>query len=108
MAAAALRRQAERKARELLLSKLTTRQQEALANRKCFDVTGSEGGSYRIYCTGRTFNVVKGGWAYCAGPSGGLPASDFWLAQKLLIESDERQFLAVAAAHCVDPFYNLT
>jgi len=87
---------------------LTPDQRESLENRNWFDVTGSEGGSYRIYCTSCTSNVVKGSWSYCAGPAGDLPPSDFWLAQKLLIESDEKQFLAVAITHHIAPFYSLT
>lgn len=91
------------KASKLLWSMLTPHQKETFKSDQEIIVRGSKGGTYRIDCTSTAENVYrldKDGdrvMIYCAGPPG-VPASDFWLAQKLLIESDEQAFLRVAIA----------
>jgi len=95
------RQAAEAKARELLLSRLTEEQKGTLERENWFAVRGSKGNQYTIGCMSTTENVyrtIKGRIVtYCAGLVG-VPQSDFWLAQKLLIESDEDAFLKVAIA----------
>lgn len=94
--------QAEAKARKLFLSKLTEVQKKTLEKDNEIFVRGSKGNWYRINCQYTAENVwsvpLDGReevWSYCAGPPG-VPESDVWLAQKLLIEADEDAFLAVA------------
>lgn len=92
--------EAQDRSRELLLSKLTKDQQASYADRDGFFVLGSQGNRYWISCSTTIENVYlmdKGNTvaALCAGPSG-VPRYDFWLSQKLLIESDEAAFRAVA------------
>lgn len=94
-----LRKQQEAnlRAEQLFLSRLTPFQLNEFQRSKEFPVRGSKGTRYRINCTHQNGNVqrVSDGIKFCAGPFG-LPAYDFWLAQKLLIESDENAFLKVA------------
>lgn len=94
-----LRKQQEAnlRAERLFLSRLTPFQLHEFQRSKEFPVRGSNGTRYLINCTHCSGNVqrVSDGISFCAGPFG-LPAYDFWLAQKLLIESDEDAFLKVA------------
>lgn len=91
------REEANARAEKLFLSRLTPLQLQEFQRSKEFPVQGGKGTWYRINCTKFSGNVqrVSDGIRFCAGPFG-LPAYDFWLAQKLLIESDEDAFLKVA------------
>jgi hypothetical protein len=93
----------EQKANELLTSCLSQSQRLQYLAGGWFEVTGSAGGRYRIYCNARSTNVTaltghNRGRRLCALPRDGytLPNADIWLAQKLAIESDEPGFLKVA------------
>lgn len=93
---------AEARARKLFLSKLTPVQRKTLDEGDEIFVRGSKGNWYRINCRHTAENVwsvpldgQEEVYSYCAGPLG-VPPSDVWLAQKLLIEADEDAFLAVA------------
>jgi len=89
---------ANEKAKELLLSVLTADQRIDFLHRGSFRVEGSKGGKYQIQ-TGYSGNVRRGRRRYCGHLSDGqIPAYDHMLAQKLLIETDEEAFLAVANA----------
>ncbi len=94
-----LRKQQEAnlRAEKLFLSRLTSFQLQEFQRSKEFLVRGSKGTRYWINCTHCMGNVQRAsdGTKFCAGPFG-LPAYDFWLAQKLLIEADEDAFLKVA------------
>lgn len=92
--------EAQDRSRKLFLSKLTPGQRQSFEAKEGFPVLGSQGNSYWISCSSTVENVylmerghpVAG---LCAGPLG-IPRYDFWLSQKLLIESDEETFRAVA------------
>lgn len=91
-------KETEATARKLLLSRLTDEQRRTLEKENYFIVLGSKGNSYRISCDRISHNVRevgKEGVTYCAYPPG-VPRNDIWLAQKLLIESNEEAFLKVA------------
>lgn len=94
--------EADPKGRQLLLSLLTAQQKKTLDEEGFFWVTGSKKGLYKIRCMGTTLNVIRhhrrtGNPMYClcAGPAD-VTCNDFWLAQKLMIEADEKQFLRIA------------
>src|SRR5712664_1307851 len=93
------RSETDGKGRKLLLSLLTGEQQQQLDSDGSFLVTGSMNGLYKIYCGSITFNVTRLHrrtkqklYTLCAGPYG-VTYNDFWLAQKLMIEADEKAFL---------------
>lgn len=91
--------EAQQRARDLLASSLTGEQRESLAARGYFDIAIG-GARYRIH-QGTHGNVRLLGEgdrevaSFCAQPDG-VPAEDAMLAQKLMLETDERAFLAVA------------
>ena len=100
---------ADAKARELLLSRLTPTQKASFLERNEFLVKGSEGGVYIIKC-----NSVSGNVTALRGPDSqerlcalpvGVPWHDVWLAQKLLLESDESAFLAKAVNYGQPSFF---
>lgn len=88
------------KAKELLISHLDEVQKMQLSEEGLFMVEGSSGGVYVIDCKRDVFNVKDWNTSirYCAAFSiwSDLPRHDQYLAQKLLIEADEPQFLRVA------------
>jgi hypothetical protein len=96
------RTEADKRALALLQSWLTPEQEKQWATRHEFEVVGSDTGTrYRI--TGRAvMNVheldpdgqpVK---QWCFAPQGGLPIGDVLLAQKIALETMEREALVVA------------
>ncbi len=92
------------RALELLRSFLTDQQRASMDEARSFRVVGSKGRSYRLDTDSAAANV----WELddvglevaklCAHPVG-VPLGDQLLAQKLLIESDEDAFRAVAVEH---------
>ena len=93
---------AQAKGLDLLKSWLTPEQASSYEKTKSFEVVGSDTKKrYRIK-HGRQMNIeeidangkrVRG---LCALPEGGVVAGDCVLAQKLALETNETQFLAVA------------
>lgn len=95
------RDKANAKARELFLACLTGKQQEQYGKNGVIKVTGSSRGRYLVDCTDTVYNVTrmlnrKPYTKLCAAPTGVTASYDIWLAQKLLLESDEQAFLRVA------------
>jgi len=93
MAAASL------KAEELLRSCLSREQDEDLTRRGWFDVPVGDrtyrvkrGSAGNVFLLGQDGSEVE---KYCIHPRG-VPAADAMLAQKLLLETDERKFRSVA------------
>lgn len=100
------RNEAERRARDILLSHLSVEQIRRLKEEGWFAVRGSEGGSYRIHI-GTNGNVHRHGVfgrmnaRLCFQPSEyGMPVLDVMLAQKLALEAAEDIVLRVA---CLSP-----
>lgn len=102
------RRVAHKQARSLLASCLTNQQRAEFEDHEYFDVIGGASGrTYRIHSC-RTANVHaldrhgRPLRAYCAVLRRGVPVEDQMLAQKLLLETDERRFLEIGVrAHRV-------
>jgi hypothetical protein len=95
--------QAEQKAEQLLRDTLTPQQLCQYETSRQFTVRGSRGHrQYIIVCSGSTVRNVcrrnrdgSKGRRYCAWLRG-VPPADSFLAQKLIIESDEGRFLRTA------------
>lgn len=88
------------RARELLIDSLTEEQRKQFETNNEFEVVGSRGNRYIIEGHSVVQNVrarsgPRGGRRLCAHPSG-VPLEDGLLTQKLLLETDEDAFLAVA------------
>lgn len=102
------REKAEERARQLLLSMLDARQRHDLVTRGGFFVKGSAGFRYFIRTSGRTGNVHWVDWkgqprgTLCAAPDD-VPLSDVYVAQKLALETDEREFLRIAIVDAGPP-----
>jgi hypothetical protein len=98
--------EAQQNARTLLLSCLTPAQQEEYRASQSFTVKVQSGNRYRIESR-KNYNVVglsrngRHQAEYCAGPVEDVPIEDQMLAQKLLLETDEAGFLAVANGRSV-------
>jgi hypothetical protein len=97
-----LRTEADARALALLRSWLTPEQDKQWAARREFEVVGSDTGTrYRITCRA-VMNVHQLDEAgrpvaqWCFAPEGGLAAGDVLLAQKIALETMERQALALA------------
>jgi hypothetical protein len=96
------RSEAEKRAMLLLLSWLTPEQEKQWAARAEFEVIGSDTGTrYRI--TSRSImNILQLDPAgrptkrWCFAPVGGLAPGDVLLAQKIALETMEREALALA------------
>lgn len=86
---------ASNRAKELLLSCLDSKQKRDFLNNDYFTVKAKSGRKYRI-TRSLLFNVKCGGNSYCAGPKQSLPIYDRMLAQKCLLETDEKEFLRIA------------
>jgi hypothetical protein len=88
------------KAKRLLKSLLTEDQEQSLDEKGCFDLTIGD----RIYrvAPGRGVTRIaadgKADESYCIHPDGslGLPVEDWAIAQKLLLETNEEEFLRIA------------
>lgn len=83
------------RAERLFLSKLNDAERKCWARTRKLTIVGSSGGEYTL-TPYEAFNIRAGGDAYCLRVLGRMPAYDKLLAQRLLVESDERRFLAVA------------
>ena len=96
------RKAAEKKAEALFLSCLTGEQKKQLDKDNSFKVIGSGGKNrYIISCSSTVENVYRTRYGkpciiYCAAPRATSICWDIWLAQKLILESDEPAFLKVA------------
>ena len=89
------------KAHELLLRHMTPRQRDDYEWEERFRVTTRRGHRYVIgkaYCQNvvRVSRRGKPMRVYCLSVAGGVPLGDVLLAQKLMLDADERQFLKVA------------
>lgn len=90
------------RARELLVSTLDRKQYREFEREGYFHVHTKDGvRAYRIR-PGSPPLRVKGEdglrWQYCIHPEFGYPSADVALAHKLLLESDEEEFLRIANA----------
>lgn len=99
LAAAAAARE---KARLLLVDCLEENQREEFERDGYFHVETRDGTRrYRLRPGGQPQRVMgEDGrrWSYCIHPSGGFPSEDVVLAQKLLLETNEEEFLRIANA----------
>jgi hypothetical protein len=91
----ARRRQARLRAEALLLAWLSPDQRVQYLARGRFEVTTAAGHRYRV-CPGGVVRLDPRGWAYCIEATSPVPVADEMLAFKLLLETDERLFLATA------------
>jgi hypothetical protein len=96
------RQHAATRALALLLACLDAAQQEAYQQHGYFDVVSETGQTYRIH-KGISGNVKllapatgKEVRSYCAHPGEDLPVEDVVLAQKLMLEHHEAEFLRLA------------
>jgi hypothetical protein len=89
------RRQARLRAEALLWAWLTPAQRKQYRGRRWFEVTTGSGRRYRIL-RGAVVRVDPRGSAYCIEAASPVPVADEMLANKLLLETDERRFLATA------------
>jgi heme exporter protein D len=97
----ARRRQARQRAEELLLAWLSPEQRAQYRTAGRFGVTTAAGHRYRV-CPGGVVRLDPRGWAYCIEATSPMPVADEMLATKLLLETDERRFLATANAYPYD------
>jgi hypothetical protein len=86
----------------LLLRCLTPAQRAEFARSNAFKVRGESGQQYRItYATTSNVEVIAHSGAIsrrlCALPMGNLPIPAVMLAQKLMLETQESEFLRIAA-----------
>jgi hypothetical protein len=89
------RRQARRRAEALLRAWLSPAQRRQYRARRCFEVTAASGRRYRVL-RGGVVRLGPRGSAYCIEATAPVPVADEMLANKLLLETDERRFLATA------------
>jgi hypothetical protein len=96
-------KKASKRAKRLLTSHLTKAQAESLEKHGFFEIV-VEGKTYRIrqgiYGNVRLIENGKETKSFCIQP-GGIPAEDAMLAQKLLLEADEKEFLKIAKARVI-------
>jgi hypothetical protein len=98
LGALARRRQARLRAEALLLAWLSPGQRAQYRSRRWrgrFEVTTAAGHRYRV-CPGGVVRLDRRGAAYCIEATSRVPLADELLAVKLLLETDERAFLATA------------
>jgi hypothetical protein len=93
--ALARRREARMRAEALLWAWLSPAQRKQYRARRWFEVTTASGRRYRIL-RGAVVRLHPRGSAYCIEATSPVPVADEMLANKLLLESDERRFLATA------------
>jgi hypothetical protein len=91
------RRQARRRAEALLWAWLSPAQRKQYRARRWFEVTTGSGRRYRILRDG-VVRLHPRGSGFCIEATEPVPVADEMLANKLLLETDERRFLATA--HC--------
>ena len=89
------RRQARRRAEALLWAWLSPAQRSQYRARRWFEVTTTSARRYRIL-RGAVVRLHPRGSAYCIEATSPVPVADEMLANKLLLETDERRFLATA------------
>ena len=89
------RRQARRRAEALLWAWLSPVQRKQYRARRWFEVTTASGRRYRIL-RGGVVRLDPRGSGYCIEATAPVPVADEMLANKLLLETDERRFLATA------------
>lgn len=94
---AAVRKAAAERAERLLEACLTSGQREQLRKSGWFVVYSKSGRAYQIR-RGRARNVVEVNTrrTYCCHPVDNVPDADTMLAQKLMIETQEDEFLRMA------------
>jgi hypothetical protein len=93
--ALARRRQARLRAEALLLAWLSPGQRAQYRARGWFEVTTAAGHRFRVR-RGGVVRLDPRGSAYCIEAVSAVPVADEMLANKLLLETDERRFLATA------------
>jgi len=93
--ALARRRQARLRAEALLWAWLSPTQRKQYRARRWFEVTTASGRRYRVL-RGAVVRLHPRGSAYCIEATSPVPVADEMLANKLLLETDERRFLATA------------
>jgi hypothetical protein len=89
------RRQARLRAEALLWAWLSPAQRRQYRARRWFEVTTTSGRRYRIL-RGGVVRVDPRGSGFCIEATSPVPVADEMLANKLLLETDERRFLATA------------
>jgi hypothetical protein len=94
-AALVRRRQARLRAEALLWAWLSPAQRKQYRGRRWFEVTTATGRRYRVL-RGAVVRLHPRGSAYCIEATSPVPVADEMLANKLLLETDERRFLATA------------
>ena len=93
--ALARQRLARQRAEALLVAWLSPEQRAQYRARGRFEVTTAAGRHYRV-CRGGVVRLNPRGSAYCIEATAPVPLADEMLATKLLLETDERRFLATA------------
>ena len=88
------RRQARLRAEALLWAWLSPAQRKQYRARRWFEVTTTSGRRYRIL-RGAVVRLHPRGSAYCIEATSPVPVADEMLANKLLLETDERRFLSL-------------
>jgi hypothetical protein len=94
-AAGVRRRRARRRAEALLWAWLSPAQRQQYRARRWFEVTTASGRRYRIL-RGGVVRLDPRGSGFCIEATSPVPVADEMLANKLLLETDERRFLATA------------
>jgi hypothetical protein len=89
------RRQARLRAEALLWAWLSPAQRSQYRRRRWFEVTTASGRRYRVL-RGLVVRLGPRGSGYCIEATSPVPVADEMLANKLLLETDERRFLATA------------
>jgi hypothetical protein len=94
-AAGVRRRRARLRAEALLWAWLSPSQRRQYRRRGWFEVTTASGRRYRIL-RGGVVRLDPRGSGYCIEATSPVPVADEMLANKLLLETNERRFLATA------------
>jgi hypothetical protein len=89
------RRQARLRAEALLWAWLSPAQRRQYRARRWFEVTIASGRRYRVLPRA-VVRLHPRGSGYCIEATSPVPVADEMLANKLLLETDERRFLATA------------
>jgi hypothetical protein len=89
------RRQARLRAEALLWAWLSPAQRQQYRARRWFEVSTASGRRYRIL-RGAVVRRDPRGSGFCIEATSPVPVADEMLANKLLLETDERRFLATA------------
>src|SRR5829696_4074211 len=94
-AAGVRRRRARLRAEALLWAWLSSAQRKQYGARRWFEVTTTSGRRYRVL-RGGVVRLHPRGSGFCIEATSPAPVADEMLANKLLLETDERRFLATA------------